>query len=233
MVQKIAIYRGEGTWYQGLIEGTSLSALDLIEGDWDQKASLFIMPGGRDRLYHAALQGRGNQKIRAFVESGGTYLGICAGAYYGCKSFEFEKGYPLEICEERELSFFSGLAIGPAYGPGTYVYGSRQGSRAAPLITEEGTFHSYHYGGCFFAGDFSTCRILARYADLPNQPPAIIECSIGKGKAILSGVHLEITAESLDPTEPHFAACIPLLRTSESQRLSFWEKFIGKYAKFA
>lgn len=229
MTQKIAIYRGEGTWYQGVVSGLSLTAQELIEGDWDQTASLFIMPGGRDRLYQAALQGKGNQKIRAFVERGGTYLGICAGAYYGCRRFEFEKGSPLEICEERELAFFSGAAIGPAYGPGTYTYESREGSRAAPLLTPHGPFHSYHYGGCFFTGDFSSCRILARYADLPNHPPAILECPVGQGKAILSGVHLEINADALDPAEPYFAACIPALRDSEPHRLRFWRLLISDF----
>ena len=99
MSEKIAIYRGEGAWYQGVIAGRPLSAQQVIEGGWEEETDLFIMPGGRDRLYHAALLGAGNLKIRSFVERGGTYLGLCAGAYYGCRSIEFEKGFPLEICE--------------------------------------------------------------------------------------------------------------------------------------
>lgn len=226
MTKKIAIYRGEGTWYQGTVPGMALSAQETIEGDWDRSASLFIMPGGRDRLYHADLKGPGNQKIRSFVEKGGTYLGICAGAYYGCKKIDFERDSPLEICEERELSFFSGTAIGPAYGTGTYVYGCRKGVRASLIDSDLGSFHSYHYGGCYFSGDFSSCRVLARYMEIPGHPPAVIECSVGKGKAILSGVHLEISDESGDPQDPHFSSIAPFLQRSEKHRIKFWKKFI-------
>lgn len=186
----IAIYEGEGALWQEAPIGKRITAASIIEGGL-KKVSLFIMPGGRDRPYHAALKGIGNAQIRAFVENGGTYLGICAGAYYGCKRVEFDRGYPLEVCEERELAFFPGTAVGPAYGKGTFAYDSEKGARVAKIGTANGTFHSYYNGGCFFEGDYSHVRILARYLDLPGTPPAIIECSIGKGKAILSGVHLE------------------------------------------
>lgn len=223
MTKKIAIYRGEGTWYQGVIPGRPLSAEELIRGDWDQEASLFIMPGGRDRLFHSALQGRGNDKIRSFVERGGTYLGLCAGAYYGCRTIEFDKGNPLEVCEERELGFFSGIAIGPAYGKGTFEYDNPATVRAAKLDTSLGTFHAYHNGGCAFSGDLSSCRVLARYSDIAGHPPAIIECHVGKGKAILSGAHLEMGPDSFYTHDP---SLLHLLRQSEVQRLLFLDKFI-------
>jgi len=226
MTEKIAIYRGEGAWYQGVVPGKSLTAQQIVEGGWEQATSLFIMPGGRDRLFHSVLQGPGNRKIRSFVENGGTYLGICAGAYYGCAEIEFDKGTSLEICERRELCFFSGIAIGPAYGKGTFEYDSPKTIRAAHLSTRQGKFHVYHNGGCYFADDLSSCRILARYCDIQGNPPAIIECKVGKGKAILSGVHLEINADALDLNEPRLSACIPLLRASEARRIRFWEKFI-------
>ncbi len=188
----IAIYEGEGAiWAEGP-PGERIKAASIIEGGLES-VSLFIMPGGRDRPYHAALKGAGNAQIRSYVENGGTYLGICAGAYYGCKTVEFDRGYPLEVCEERELSFFPGKAIGPAYGKGTFEYESDKGARLSKIETANGPFFAYYNGGCYFEGDFTHVKILARYLDLPGHPPAIIECSIGKGKAILSGVHLEIT----------------------------------------
>ena len=36
-------------------------------------------------------------RIRKFVEGGGAYLGLCAGAYFGCRHIEFERGTPLEV----------------------------------------------------------------------------------------------------------------------------------------
>lgn len=187
----IAIYHGEGTSWQVPLPGPLLTADDILAGGLDL-FSLFIMPGGRDRPYHAALKGLANTKIRTFVENGGTYLGICAGAYYGCAFVEFDKGFPLEVCEERELCFFPGKAIGPAYGKGTFDYNSEAGARMANIGTVKGMFPIYYNGGCTFEGDYPHVRILARYLDLPGHPPAIIECAIGQGKAILSGVHLEL-----------------------------------------
>ncbi|HSX11324.1 MAG TPA: BPL-N domain-containing protein [Chlamydiales bacterium] len=177
----IAIYQDEGTSWKGAAPDRFLSAADIINGALDETYTLFIMPGGRDRPYHAALKGAGNEKIRAFVENGGTYLGICAGAYYGCKTVQFEKGIPEEICEERELAFFSGTAVGPAFGRGNFPV------KIGPDL------HAHYHDGCLFLGDFSQVRVVARYIELAGQPPAIIECRVGKGKAILSGVHLELT----------------------------------------
>lgn len=184
-----AIYKGEGAVWDGQ-PCERFGVKEILEGQL-QRLSVFIMPGGRDRPYHAALKGMPNSFIKKFVEQGGTYLGICAGAYYGCKWVEFDQGFPLEVCEERELGFFGGKAIGPAYGKGTFAYKSEKGARIARIGTERGIFYTYYNGGCTFSGDLSDVRILARYLDLPGEPPAIIECPIQKGKAILSGVHIE------------------------------------------
>lgn len=158
-----------------------------------EHASLLIFPGGRDVPYHEALKGKTNAAIRAFVEEGGNYLGLCAGGYYGAHSIEFEKGYPLEVTGTRELAFFPGYAIGPAYGNGMFDYQSESGSRIAQLIYNGREIGVYYNGGCYYPDAETTpgTRVLAHYADLPNRPAAIIECTVGKGKAILSGVHPE------------------------------------------
>lgn len=188
----IAIYHGEGAYWQGEMKGSPITAEEIIAGHLTP-FSLFIMPGGRDRPYHAALKGAGNAQIRKFVENGGTYLGICAGAYYGCARVDFDRGFPLEVYEERELQFFKGAGVGPAFGKGTFEYNSEKGARMAQIGMEKEIVSIYYNGGCTFEGEFSNGRILGRYLDLPNHPPAIIECPIGKGKALLSGVHLELS----------------------------------------
>ena len=228
----VSIYMGEGVMPLPL-PGRRLTAADILCTPWDETTSIFIMPGGRDRPYHAALQGEGCRRIRTFVEKGGTYLGICAGAYFGAERVEFDQGFPLEVCEKRELGFFRGAAVGPAYGKGTFDYASNRGARAAKLSSEYGTFHAYYNGGATFEGDLSNCRILARYAELPGAPPAIIECQIGKGKAILSGVHLETAFASLDPRDPHLTPIIPLLKSSETMRNHFWETLFSDFREAA
>jgi biotin--protein ligase len=221
MTKRIAIYRGPGT-SPDFLDGAPLSPEEVIEGKWIHHYTHFIMPGGRDRPYHAALSGRGNERLRAFVEQGGTYIGLCAGAYYGASRIEFALGTPLEIVETRELAFFPGVASGPAFG--TYDYNSNLGARAA-LISP--TLHVYHNGGCFFTGDLSRCRILARYEELEGKPAAIIECRIGRGRALLSGPHIERSVKDLSPADPHLAPLIPLLAKSEDQRLQLWNNILN------
>ena len=105
---------------------------------WTNSCRLLVMPGGRDLPYCRELDGIGNANIRSFVEGGGSYLGVCAGAYYGSAFVEFAKGDPnMEVVGPRELAFFPVKAKGPAF-PG-YSYKSNAGVHAATAsITEAG-----------------------------------------------------------------------------------------------
>lgn len=227
MKQKIAVYDGPGaspSLRPGFISLNPrfLKAEDILGGALDSQ-EILIMPGGRDVPYHAALRGPGNAKIRSFVEKGGTYIGICAGAYYGAAKVVFDPGHPLQVCEDRELGFFSGSAIGPAFGFGTFEYQSYRGARAVLLeFKDRPPFRAFYYGGCYFEGDLSKCEILARYGELPNKPPAILSCPVGRGTAILSGVHLETPAEILAGIDFLF----PLLQASENIRREYWTNIL-------
>lgn len=182
---------------------------DLVsDHPWEDETVLLVVPGGRDVPYHDALSGEGNRRIRRFVESGGKYLGLCAGGYYGAQRVEFELGYPLEVIGDRELAFFPGVARGPAYGNGQFAYDTENGARIAQLSW--GDSRSYFNGGCYFvdAESHPDVEVLARYSDLEEKPVAVISCKVGEGKAILSGVHPECSAADLngeqrDQLEPH------------------------------
>lgn len=163
-------------------------AQDILDGILNSNIDLFVMPGGADLYYCEKLNGDGNKFIRRYVEQGGAYLGICAGAYYACSAIEWAKGTTQEICGARELGFAEGTAIGPVYEflengdldkswhrdvsihfqDENYSFDSLVSYRAGPILPETGT-------------------VLARY----DQGPAIIECQIGKGLAILSSPHIE------------------------------------------
>ncbi|KAL4440577.1 hypothetical protein ABPG75_003578 [Micractinium tetrahymenae] len=109
----------------------TLDAAQLLAGGWQPGCLLLVMPGGADLPYCKHLNGRGNQLIREYVESGGSYLGLCAGAYYACARVEFEPGSRLEVVEDRELAFFPGTAAGSIYSG--FDYESEAGAVAAPL----------------------------------------------------------------------------------------------------
>lgn len=89
-----------------------VSAQTLAQEPWEGATSLLVFPGGRDLPYCAKLAGAPNAKIKRWVQQGGKYLGLCAGAYYGSQRVEFELGTPLEVVGDRELDFFPGLCRG-------------------------------------------------------------------------------------------------------------------------
>ncbi len=204
----------------------------LKEADWEQSTSLLIFPGGRDIHYHEALKGEANEKIRRYVENGGSYLGLCAGGYYGCSRIEFEKGHSLEVVADRQLCFFPGTASGSAYGPNKFQYESEEGSCVAELAwlgdEELGPASIYFNGGCTFvdADSYSNTSILARYQDIPGLPAAIVQCKVGKGKAILSGVHPEYCTPHIEKLESTPKHLLPRLRSMDPSRQKLFESIL-------
>ncbi len=170
-----------------------ITAAEILTGHL--KGSLaFIMPGGADLKYVEKLNGRGNQKIRTYVEEGGVYIGPCAGGYYGSRYCDFHRGdrRGYEVLGSRELAFANVHAVGPVLAP--YEYASESGARIAEICWEDGSqWQSYYNGGCYFdVKDPTNVRVLAHYQnEKAKDLPAIIECTVGLGKAYLSGIHPE------------------------------------------
>jgi glutamine amidotransferase-like uncharacterized protein len=143
-----------------------------------------IMPGGADLYYCEKLNGPGNLEIRDFVAKGGGYLGLCAGAYYGCSALDWNKG---EIAGPRELAFINATASGPIldFIEDRDIEKSWYG--AAPLTWGNKTFNTLYAAGPLFHNLKDDVRVYASYA----QGPAVI----GKGKVILSSPHIEICGD--------------------------------------
>jgi len=176
------------------------------------------------------------------VLTGGSYLGICAGAYFGCHQIKFEEFRPeYTVIGTRPLNFFQGEAIGSAF-PG-FEYESEKGGRMVSLHLDTFTLFRrmdmdhqstgltnskdskenvsiYFNGGPYFTGSSLTKSLIRNSSDLENlglsdcivtplawysshvignlpNKPAILQCHVGKGKAILSGVHIEYSADMM------------------------------------
>jgi len=220
-----------------VLKGCSVEAIchqELANESWEKEAVLLAFPGGRDVPYHTLLRGKANAKIRAYVEGGGSYLGICAGAYYGAYAIEFRKGLSLEVCGTRELAFFPGVAVGPVYASDEFCYTSEKGARAAsvqwigPGPFKDRPYVLYYNGGCRFMAPerHSQVTVLAHYEDFPERPAAIVQCQVGKGRAILSGVHLEYPSSALNHEDPFLQSVIPSLREGESAREELWNHLV-------
>lgn len=199
MGKNIVIYQDEGVGEFGLSclkkffkeDDVRLATAEaVIDGGILGMADIFVMPGGADLPYCKKLNGTGNDNLRAYVKNGGTYLGICAGAYYACRAIEFHKGRADEICGKRELNLVDATAIGslPEFAP---YYDQTLRSAASIELSIRGgqTATALYYGGCTFRLD-ENVKILAAYSD---GRPAIIR----KNNVILSGVHFEYDPERM------------------------------------
>mmetsp|Transcript_32468 Transcript_32468/g.47696 ORF Transcript_32468/g.47696 Transcript_32468/m.47696 type:complete len:263 (-) Transcript_32468:29-817(-) len=237
--ETLQTFRDEKILLQQDITVTTIDHKQLIHDSWEEDTRLLVFPGGRDIPYDRRLRGEGTAKIRNFVQSGGKFLGICAGAYFASKEVIFEKDTPMQVHETRDLEFFPGAAIGTIYSNLQFVYGSETGAHASEISTTTTTkatkekeksenLHVYYNGGCVFhqAESFPSVTVLSRYQDVENQPPAIINCKVGQGNAILSGVHFEVSPQSLLWEEKGEgggcrAEIIEKLAASNSRRKSF------------
>jgi biotin--protein ligase len=168
---------------------TPITAHQIHHSDWPERADVLVIPGGRDLPYVECLHPYGTDRIKEYVLQGGRFLGICAGAYFASGFVEFDMGGGLEVKGDRPLKFFPGTAIGPLFGP--FEYESEKGAKIVSLSYRDGKrqfpCRSYYNGGCFFESA-SPDSVVAVYED---GRAAIVRCRVGKGLAILSGVHFE------------------------------------------
>ncbi|KAG0241420.1 biotin holocarboxylase synthetase [Actinomortierella wolfii] len=200
-----------------------IDAQGLLTEPWEESTSLLVMPGGRDLPYTRDLSGKVNARIREYVHGGGRYLGLCAGAYYASSRVVFEPGTPLEVVGDRELQFFGGECRGALF-PG-FVYDSEKGANAVQIKLNKQVFDQfqlgfdetrvYFNGGGFFVApeQFPDAQVLAWFGDedqqtgggdSPTPRAAIIACQVGRGLAMLSGVHPEYNAAHLDARNPEY-----------------------------
>ncbi|MGL6187459.1 MAG: BPL-N domain-containing protein [Holosporales bacterium] len=245
--QKVFIYKGPGASrasIQHLKESLSLflppetlaflSPRELLRGEWREHAHLLAMPGGRDLPYVKYLHGQGTEMIRQFVEKGGSYLGICAGAYFAAKEILFDQGPPHQpITGERALSFFEGRVQGPLFSP--YDPNSFLGMRAVSLKWNkaypwagEGVF-VMNGGGFFEAADqIPEIEILASYGEKENSFPLILHRFYGLGQVLLSQPHIEYVPALLEASDPFIANSLTLLHQRDSLRQLCFRFFLQR-----
>ncbi|HUR56303.1 MAG TPA: BPL-N domain-containing protein [Opitutaceae bacterium] len=100
---KIAIYDGPGSGDKGIVNvsaraaqlpGAKVTALTPEEmGTRDlSEFDIIVFSGGSGSAQSKAIGDAGRKNVRQFVERGGGYLGICAGAYLACAGFDWGLG---------------------------------------------------------------------------------------------------------------------------------------------
>ena len=171
----------------------------------------------------------GADAVRSYVERGGAYLGLCAGAYFASGRVEFQPGTDLAVEEDRRIKLFPGTAWGCVYRDKQFCYDSETGTGAADLGNYNGErLNIYYNGGCSFRLDEKgeEVEVVARYEDLDTAPPAVIRTRVGRGVALLSGVHFEIGGEAAEE-EGVSEDVVEKLKEGDAGREKFGEELIG------
>jgi glutamine amidotransferase-like uncharacterized protein len=204
--QTIAIYSDDGSWHDGIIAIESFcddngflskrvysDALNKSESL--SECSAICFPGGYAYDYKTALTINGLNYIRSFINNGGAYIGICAGAFFASSSVDWEgETYPYQ------LKLFDGIASGSIHSIAkwddhtmTSIKINQNSSITAGL---KETYKVLYYGGPYFTSNpgfqFDTIAVWSDYYDLPS----IICFEYGNGRVCLIGPHLEIEENS-------------------------------------
>lgn len=186
------------------IDIETTDAYEIIKGNsLNENVLAFFMPGGRATPYLEKLKVQGNQKIIEYVQNGGVYFGICAGAYYASRKVFFETDIK-ELCiiQECGLNLIDADAIGTLYkelniSPYTMDFNSIAPVQVRWLADKESHIASYHGGPYFKPLQNSSLQVLAEYELEGQTLPAAVAQIQGKGLAIASGLHIEDSGKDL------------------------------------
>jgi glutamine amidotransferase-like uncharacterized protein len=156
------------------------------EADLDifQRAKLWIQPGGRALTQARKMSPALKLRIIEFVKQGGSYVGICAGAFLAAEQFGWG-GAPGRKVLERGLGLIPGFS-------GLY---SPAGNENVLLMNSDwlgfGKRELYWELGPDFRGESlwgSSVEVLSRY---PEGLPATVRSTFGKGRVYVTAFHPE------------------------------------------
>jgi glutamine amidotransferase-like uncharacterized protein len=162
-----------------------------IRNDILDSYDIVAIPGGWAWAYYQDLYTSGVTRIRQFVQNGGAFFGVCAGAYFACDSLIWEGGHI-----EYTLDLYPNQGIGPieeiAPWPDNNMtrINLNKSVEGVDLSGEPDSHMTMYYGGPYFeTSGTEGVTTLATY-DV-NDEPAIIGYEYGQGRIVLSGPHVE------------------------------------------
>ncbi|XAO22968.1 biotin-[acetyl-CoA-carboxylase] ligase [Cryptococcus bacillisporus CA1280] len=216
----------------------------LADQPWEPSCALLVVPGGRDIPYVDELTDKRQvtHRIKEYVEHGGRFLGICAGAYFASAEVRFGVGGGMEVTGKRDLAFFPGPSTGPVFQG--FQYASESGSSAVVLNLHASSKlttlnHIYYNGGGHFVFPSPpppNVQVLARFQETSSDPSEQLIAAVftqnGKGRTILSSVHPEYPLS--DPPASNAIAKLDVrpsqveIEMSDKARLSWVEELLIK-----
>lgn len=216
----IAVYAGQGsshswTWLADLFESNGIYHVRFLGSgafvkSLRERPSTTIISGGDGFAIASALSGEGFRELAALIETGGTYVGICAGAYLPLPS-SIEPFSQFNVSTTRienidcRLGPLEGVPprVAVKYGSCAIVHPVRG---ELELAYDGQAFLAPLYGGPIFS-EPAEDEVLLRYgsftkntgfqfarrfaSDIVLGKAAVISAKHGTGRLLLSGPHLE------------------------------------------
>ena len=193
-------------WSYKIIDHKDLDSGILGSGD-GKKFRGVIAPGGYAYFRSAAITTRGNQNIRKFVESGGGFVGFCAGAYWASETVrwdEYSDGKYVDY--PYYLKLYEGIAKGPLpwmpWNGGTNInFDDVEINLDNPIMKEIGlpkkTKFLYGGGPTFSTADEEKEKYSVWARATENGEPTIIQFKRGDGNVILFSYHPDVLINSM------------------------------------
>lgn len=203
------------SWMGLTYEEITFTHLNSASQDWLGLYKVLVVPGGWAQWYNYWIKKSGKQRIRDFVNRGGGYFGICAGAYFACdvtisEGMTYDDNAGLNAYGELtgyDLDLFPGSGTGPLNEIADW---DTEGYNMANFLfqVEHEALSDYkqipfseailYYGGPYFTADVgSTTSTVATYEHaVYSGKPAIVSFDYGQGRVVLWGPHPEIEEDS-------------------------------------
>ena len=183
--------------------GAQPELIDLEDVDsgtlWNYDVIYFS--GGNAAHYYRYYQGSTAEAIRDFIDGGGGYIGVCAGAYFACDTITWEGSttdYPLDLNPGKAATGLRGvgsihdLSNGANYDPWKMTTFRMTHKESGDSYNVGQTFNiAYLYGPYF--DNLGSATVVARYdySGTADEKPAMVKFAYGDGKVFLSGPHPE------------------------------------------
>ncbi len=152
-----------------------------------------VFPGGYSYGYKTGLAGyEGN--VRSFISGGGSFLGICAGAFYVADTVIWENksyAYPMGLFHSSETGPMNDVMAWPGYA-------LTPANINDPVLGNLGVRQVIYYGGGYFTipsdaqqGAHVSTAATFDYAGSQHGSPMMVRYTYGAGHVILSTTHFE------------------------------------------
>ncbi len=199
--KQVALFYGKGTWGTGRNQlknflyshGRSYKVIyekDILNGSLNKGSfHTLIIPGGKSWIYNENLGATGAQEILKFVNAGGNYIGICAGAFYATSHRQGPTPTPVNY----GIGLLTGIALdGTALKMAPFKTGMSDYKFFVPGFKD--TYRTLLLGGpaLLFTDAEAKAKRIQVYSVFTKDFPAMIAFEFGKGRVFLSGPHLEV-----------------------------------------